>query len=377
MDFNFTDEQLMLKQSARDFGKEQLEPLASDIDRNSSFPAQIIKELAKLDFMGLFYPDEYGGVGTDFLSYILVLEELSRSCASTAAILATHCSLATYPIFRWGSEEQKKNYLPALCLGEKLGGFALAEPDAAPTYSQDKVVAVKSEEDSYLLNGKKYYVSNGGVADVYIVFAVTDPEVGMKGLSAFIVDANTPGVTIGKRIEKMGLHGMPTTEIAFNNAKAKLIGSLNQGLEIIEETLAFAGIAFGAIIAGICQAALEASTNYAKERVQFGGPIANKQAVQWMLADIATNTHLTRLATYQAAVLADEGKSFTNEAAITKMFVAKAGVDVCMKALQIHGGYGYSREMVIERLLRDVKGAVIFENSNEFPQKIIAENLLR
>ncbi|MBP2629165.1 MAG: CaiA [Firmicutes bacterium] len=376
MDFNLTDEQQMLKQSARDFGKKHLEPLSLEIDHKSIFPASNIKKLAKMDFMGLFYPDEYGGLGMDFLSYILILEELSRYCASTAAVLAAHCSLAAYPIYKWGSEEQKTTYLPMLCLGEKLGGFALAEPGDAPAYAPDKVVATKDGE-TYRLNGKKYYVSNGGVADIYIVFAVTDPTAGMKGLSAFVVEGNTSGVTTDKYIEKMGLRGMPTTEMAFDNAKASLLGTLNQGSAMIQEILACAGVAFGAIATGICQTALEASIKYAKERVQFGGPIARLQAVQWMLADMAANTHLSRLAIYQTVNLFEEGKSFITEAAITRMFVAKASVDVCMQAVQVHGGYGYSKEMIIERLLRDVKGTMVSENSSEFPQAVIAGNLLR
>lgn len=376
MFYHLTEEQQMLKQSARDFGKEQLEPQASEVDGSSKFPAKSIKELAKLDFMGLFYPDEFGGVGADFLSYILVVEELSQACASTAAVLATHCSLASYPIYMWGSEEQKLHYLPPLCLGDKLGGFAVVEPGAAPAYGPDKVVARKAG-DSYVLTGKKYYVSNGGVADLYIVFALTDPAAGMKGLSAFIVEAGTSGLSSAKYIEKMGLRGMPTTEMIFDNVEAQLLGPLNQGGAILAQTLSCAGIAFGAIAAGICRTALEASTKYAKEREQFGGPIARLQAIQWMLAEMAADTHLSCLAIYQAANLVEARKPFAFEAATARMFVAKAGLDVCMKAVQIHGGYGYSKELCIERLLRDVKGTLIFENSSEFPEKIIAETLLR
>lgn len=379
MDFNLTKEQQLIQKIARDYGKEQLEPQAAEIDRSGRFPAEAIKEMAELDFMGMFYPAEYGGAEADFISYILMVEELSRYCASSAAIITTHCSLAAYPIYKWGLEDQKKRYLPALCKGEKLGGFALAEPGAAPASGPDKVVATLAGE-AYVLNGKKYFVANGGVAEVYIVFAQTDPAAGMKGLSAFIVDAAIPGFAVSRQIEKMGLRAQPTAEVVFENArisKENLLGAENQGYEILMDTLARAGVAAAAQAVGICQTALEASIKYSKERVQFGGPIARLQAIQWMLADMAANVHLSRLATYKTASLIQEGKPYACDAAITRMFVAKAGVDVCMNAVQIHGGYGYGKDLIIERLLRDVKGTIIFENSSEFPQKIIAGNLLR
>lgn len=380
MDFTLTDEQQLIQKIARDYGREQLEPKAAEIDRSGRYPAEAIKAMAELDFMGMFYPAEYGGAEADFISYILMVEELSRSCASSAAIITAHCSLAAYPIYKWGSEDQKKQHLPALCKGEKLGGFALAEPDAAPALGPDKVVATL-EQDAYVLNGKKYYAANGGVADLYVVFAQTDPAAGVKeGLSAFIVDAGLPGFAVSRPIEKMGLRGQPTAEIVFENvrvSKESLLGAENQGCEILAETLACAGVAGAAQAVGIGQTALEASVRYAKERVQFGGPIARLQAIQWMLADMEMNLHLARLATYKAASLIQEGKLFATEAAVSKMFAAKAGVDVCMNAVQIHGGYGFGRDLNIERLLRDVKGVIIFENSSEFPQKIIAGNLLR
>ncbi len=380
MDFDLTQEQQLIQQIARDFGREQLEPHAVETDRKSRYPAAAIKAMAELDFLGLFYPVEYGGAGADFISYILMLEEIARSCASTAAIVATHCSLAAYPIYKWGSEAQKEKYLPAMCTGEKLGGFAFAEPGAAPTSGPNKVVAIL-DGNNYILNGKKYFVYNGGVADIYIVFALTqkDPAIGLEDLSVFIVDSSTPGLCVSRQIPKIGLCGLPTTEMVFENAhvpKENLLGTENQGYEILIQTQACAGISAAAQAVGISQTALAASIKYAKERVQFGGPIANLQAIQWMLAEMAGNVHMTRITTYQAAYLIMEGKPFTVEAAIARMFTAKAGVDVCSTAVQIHGGYGYGREMILERLLRDVKGTILFESINEYPQKIIAENLL-
>ncbi|HBC92660.1 MAG TPA: acyl-CoA dehydrogenase [Pelotomaculum sp.] len=381
MDFYLTQEQQLIQQIARDFGKEQLEPHAVETDRKSRYPAAAIKAMAELDFLGLFYPVEYGGAGADFISYILMLEEISRSCASTAAIVATHCSLAAYPIYKWGSEAQKEKYLPAICTGEKLGGFALAEPGAAPASGPDKVVAIL-DGNHYVLNGKKYFVYNGGVADVYIVFALTqkDSATDLEGLSAFIVDASTPGLCAGRHIPKMGLCGLPTTEMIFENAhvpRENLLGTENQGYEILIETQACAGVSAAAQAVGISQTALDASVRYAKERVQFGSPIANLQAIQWMLAGMAGNVHMARVVTYQAAYLIMQGKSFTVAAAIARMLTAKAGVGVCNTAVQIHGGYGYGREMILERLLRDVKGTMLFESISEYPQQIIAEKLLR
>ncbi|BAF59756.1 acyl-CoA dehydrogenases [Pelotomaculum thermopropionicum SI] len=379
MDFHWTKEHQLIKKSARDFGNEQLEPQAAEIDRTGRFPSETVKAMAELDFMGMFFPPEYGGAGTDFMSYILMLEELSRFCASTSAILATHCSLVSYPVFKYGSESQKKKYLTAMCKGEKLGGFALAEPGAAPASGPERVVAIMDGDD-YLLNGKKYFVLNGGVADIYVVFAQTGQSAGMKGLSAFIVEAGIPGFKVKRQIEKMGLRAQPTAEMVFEKTRVSrenLLGAENQGYEILKDTLAFAGVAAAAQVAGICQTALELSVKYAKERVQFGRPIACLQAIQWMLADMAANVHMIRLATYKAASLIQEDKTIAYEAAIARMFAARAGVDVCMDAVQIHGGYGYGKELIVERLLRDVKGIIIFENSSEFPQSIIASTLLR
>lgn len=379
MNFNFTEEQQLIKNMARDYGKEQLEPQAAEIDRSGIFPAETIKAMAELDFMGMFFPAEYGGAGADFLSYILMVEELSRSCASTGAILTTHCSLAAHPIFKWGNKEQKEKYLPGMCSGKKLGGFALAEPGAALASGPDKLIA-KQNGDKYVLNGKKFYVANGGVADVYIVFALTNPDAGINGLSAFIVDADIAGLTISKQIEKMGLRALQTAEIEFDNVqipKENLLGPENQGQEIYVDIMANNSVAAAAQVVGIAQFALDASVHYARERVQFGGPIAHLQAIQWMLADMAMNVHLTRVETYRVASLIDEDKPYVQEAAIAAMYAAKAGVDVCMNAVQIHGGYGYGKDMIMERLLRDVKGTIIFDSSNEYPQKIIAGSLLR
>jgi butyryl-CoA dehydrogenase len=379
MDFNLTEEQQLIKKMARDYGKEQLEPQAAEIDRSGIYPAETIKAMAELDFMGMFFPLEYGGAGADFLSYVLMVEELSRSCASTGAILTTHCSLAAYPVFKWGNKEQKEQYLPDMCAGVKLGGFALAEPGAALASGPESLIA-KQDGDKYVLNGRKYYVVNGGVADVYIVFALTNPAAGINGLGVFIVDADTPGLTISRKIEKMGLRALQTAEILFENVqipKENLLGLENQGKEIYDDVLANASVAAAAQVLGIAQSALDASVNYARERVQFGGPIARLQAIQWMLADMAMNVHLTRVDTYRVASLIDEGKPYVQEAAIARMYAAKAGVDVCMNAVQIHGGYGYGKDMIMERLLRDVKGTIIFDSSYEYPQKVIAGALLR
>jgi len=379
MNFNLTEEQQLIKQNAREFALEYVEPIAAELDREGRQPAEIIKKLAELDFMGMPYPAEYGGAGADYLSYIMVVEELSRSCAATGIIYSAHCSLAAWPIFKWGSEQLKQKYLVPMCKGEKLGAFALTEPGAGTDAGSGKCTAVL-DGDEYILNGTKCFITNGGVADVYTVFALTDPAAGVKGMSAFVVDAGTPNFEIGKHEDKMGIRGSQTTELIFKDAripKENLIGQQGKGFGMAMGTLDGGRIGVAAQALGIAQAALDEAIKFAKERVQFGKPIATKQAIQWMLAEMATKIQAARLLTYQAAAAKDSGKSFSMEAAMAKMFASEAADFVCNKAIQIHGGYGYIKDFKVERLYRDAKICTIYEGTNEVQRMVISGALLR
>ncbi|SDD86380.1 acyl-CoA dehydrogenase [Sporomusa acidovorans] len=379
MNFNLTEEQQLIKQNAREFALENVEPIAAELDKTGRYPAEVIKKMAELDFMGMPYPPEYGGAGADYLSYILVVEEISRSCASTGIIYSAHCSLAAWPIFKWGSEELKQKYLVPLCKGEKLGAFALTEPGAGTDAAAGTCTA-KADADSYILNGTKCFITNGGVADVYIVFALTDPAQGVKGLSAFVVDANLPGFEIGKHEDKMGIRGSQTTELVFKNCRipqTNLIGKEGKGFGIAMQTLDGGRVGVAAQALGIAQAALDEAIKFAKERVQFGKPIATKQAIQWMLAEMETKLQAARLLTYQAAAAKDEGKIFSKEAGMAKMFASEAADWICGKAIQIHGGYGYIKNFKVERLYRDAKICTIYEGTNEVQRMVVSGSLLR
>ncbi|MBP2634520.1 MAG: mmgC 1 [Firmicutes bacterium] len=378
MSYALTEEQQLIQQNAREFATEYVEPAAAEIDHTAAHPADIVKKMIEQDFLGIFLPGEFGGAEAGYLSYTLIIEELSRASGAVAAVLLNHASLAAYSINRWGSAEQKQAYLPSLCQGEKLGAFALNEPGAALGAGEHRVTAVK-DGDSYVLSGRKCYVANGGAAGLYIVFAQTDPEAGAKGISAFLVDAKTDGLSVARLIDKMGLRGCQSAELVFDQVKvpaANLLGAEGAGLAIAAEALAAASIAEGAMVVGIAQAAMEDAVKYGKQRIQFRRPIATFPAIQSMLAEMAANIHMLRLAVYDAASLLENGQAFVAEAAMIKLFAARIGQSALIDVIQIEGGYGYSQEMVASRLYRDVKGAVIKNSSLDFPEKIIAGNLL-
>ncbi|WP_425059946.1 Acryloyl-CoA reductase (NADH) [Sporomusa carbonis] len=378
MSYALTEEQQLIQQTAREFAQEYVGPVAADIDRTGAHPAEIVQKMAEHDFLGIFMPGEVGGAEAGYLSFALIIEELSRVSGAVASILINHAALAAYTINRWGSYRQKQNYLPALCQGEKLGAFALSEPGAAPGAGEYKVVAAK-DGDNYILNGRKCYIANGGVAGVYIVFALTDPEAGAKGMSAFIVDGKTAGLSVARNIEKMGLRGCQSAELVFENVTISadsLLGAEGAGMAVATDAQAVASVAEAAMVVGIAQAAMDDAVKYSKQRIQFRRPIASFPAIQTMLAEMATNIHLARLAVYDAANLIDSGRPFATEAAMLKLFAARIGQSALIDVIQIEGGYGYSQEMVVSRLYRDVKGAVIKASSMDFPEKVIAGALL-
>ena len=372
MDYALTDEQRLIQQTAREFAQEFIGPAAAEIDKTGIHPVAIIRKMVEYDFLGLYLPGEYGGAEAGYLSYVLTVEELAKVSGAVAAILVQHASAAAYAVCRWGCDWQKKTFLTAMAKGEKLGAAVVAGTAA------EQVTATR-DGGSYILNGKKLYVANGGVADLYIVFAVTDPAAGSRGVSAFIVKAATGGLTIGRQIDKMGLRGCQWAELVFDSVKIpveNLLGEEGAGNTILAEVQAVTGIAEGAVVLGIAQAAMQDAAQYAKERIQFGRPIAVFPAIQSMLAEMAVNIHLTRLAVYHAADLVDKGVACRLEAAMIRQAAARFGPGALIDAVQVEGGYGYSDDMPVTRLFRDMKGVILKNNSAEFPEKIIAAEVL-
>jgi butyryl-CoA dehydrogenase len=378
MSYVLTEEQELIQQNACEFAAEYIEPEAVEIAQSGTYPAAIVKNLAENDFFGLFLPGEYGGAEAGYLSYILTVEEIAKVSPSVAAILINHASLAAYSINKWGSEAQKDSYLSALCSGDKIGAFAWSEPDHAPGVGPDRLVAVKQGDD-YLLNGKKSYVANGGVAGTYVVFAQTDTEAGVKGISAFIVDGDSDGLNVTRTIGKMGLRGCPSAELTFADVKvpaANLLGSAGNGLAMYQDAKAAASVAEGALAAGCVASSIKEAANYAKQRVQFKRPISDFPAVQNLLADIATNLYVARLAIYDAAALIENGERFATEAAMIKLFVSRIGTKALIDAIQVEGGIGFCEDMAVTRFYRDVNGVFLSDSSVDFPEPVIAQEVL-
>jgi len=376
MDFELNDEQQMIRKMVREFAEKELAPRAAEVDAQGQFPWEAIRKMGELGLLGLNVPEAYGGVGADMVSYALAIEEIARACGSTALTVAAH-ALCTTPLALFGNEEQKRKYLVPLAQG-KLGAFGLTEPGAGSDAASLKTTATR-DGDWWVLNGSKIFITNGGLADVLIIVAVTDKSKGTKGISAFIVEKGTPGFTPGREEEKMGLRGSLTSQLFFENCRvpaANLLGNEGDGFKYALATLDSGRIGIGAMSVGLAQAALEASLRYAKERVQFGQPIANFQAIQWMLADMGTQIEAARLLVYRAAALKDKGQRFTKEAAMAKLFASEMAERACHKAIQIHGGYGYVREYAVERFYRDVRLCEIGEGTSEVQRLVIARQLL-
>ncbi len=378
MDFELGEEHRLLQRSIREFAERELKPGVDQRDRTNEFPKTMIKKMAKMGLMGVALPAEYGGAGLDFISYVIAVEEISRIDASTAITLLAHTLCANH-IFYYGTEEQKKRYLPPLARGEKLGAWALTEADAGSDASGMKTAAAP-DEMGWLLKGEKIFTTNGSFADTLVVMASTDRPKGVKGISAFILEGDTPGLTRMKRFEKLGFNSSDTSGLILEDArvpKERIIGEVNTGFIQAMGVLDAGRIGVAAMAVGIGRASLEESINYAKARRQFNQPIANFQAIQWMLSDMATELDAARLLTYRAARLKDGGKRCAKEAAMAKLFSSEAAMRAATKAVQIHGGYGYIKEYPVERYFRDAKLCEIGEGTSEVQRMVIAREILK
>ncbi|PBB06391.1 MULTISPECIES: acyl-CoA dehydrogenase [Salimicrobium] len=373
MNFQLTEEQQMLKKMVRDFAENEVEPTAAERDEEERFDRNIFDQMSELGLTGIPWPEEYGGIGSDFVSYAIAVEELSRVCASTGVTLSAHISLASWPIYTFGNKEQKENFLTRLATGEALGAYALSEPGAGSDVSSMRTQA-KKDGDDYILNGNKVWITNGGVADIYLVFAKTDQDAGHKGISAFIVEKGTDGFTFGKKEKKLGIRSSPTTELIFENCripKENLLGEEGEGFKIAMQTLDGGRNGIAAQAVGIAQGALDKSIGYAKEREQFGKPIAKHQGLSFKLADMATDVEAARLLTYQAAFLESEGKPYAKASAMAKLFAGDAAMEITTEAVQVYGGYGYTKDYPVERYMRDAKITQIYEGTNEIQRLVI------
>ncbi|MGA1820002.1 MAG: acyl-CoA dehydrogenase [Thermoplasmatota archaeon] len=379
MNFELTDQQKMIRDTVREFARKKVAPVAAELDRTERFPTEIIEELGKMGMMGIMIPKEYGGAGLDAVSYSLIIEELSKACSSTGALTSVHNSFAPYILYNWGTEEQRKEFLPPLAKGEVYGAFAATEPNAGSDLGAMQTTAVL-EGDSYIINGTKTFISGGPKAGTIIVFALTDKDAGPRGISAFVVKNDYKGYKVGPIFEKMGIRASETSELIFEDMvvpKKNLIGKTGEGFKIALASIDGGRIGIAAQAVGIAQRALDEAVKRSKERVQFGKPISNLQAIQWMLADMATRVEASRLLTWQAAFLKDSGARFGKEAAMAKLMASETAVFCTNNALQIHGGYGYMREYDIERLYRDAKITQIYEGTSEVQKLVISSNILR
>jgi len=377
MDFCLTEEQAMFQAMVRDFATNVVKPEAAKIDEEGKFPAEIFKKAAELGIFGISIDEKYGGSCMDYVSMTLCCEELSKACAGLGCIFLANLSLACYPIYKFGTEEQKRKFVTPIATGEKICCFALTEPGAGSDAGTIQTTATK-EGDHFILNGNKIFITNGAEASIAVVFATEDKTKGTKGISAFIVESNTPGYSVGKLEHKMGIHGSSTAELVFENCKipkANQLGESGRGLRYAMEAIDSSRVTVAAQALGISQAAFDDALSYAQTRIQFGKPISQHQAIQWMLADMATQIDAARMLVYRAAWLKDQGKPFMKEAAMAKLYAGEVSSFVTNKALQIHGGYGYCRDYPMERYLRDAKITEIYEGTSEMQRMTIARAL--
>ncbi|MCY7946066.1 acyl-CoA dehydrogenase [Bacillus atrophaeus] len=377
MNFNLSDEHEMIRKLVRDFAKNEVAPSAAERDEQERFDRGLFQEMADLGLTGIPWPEQYGGIGSDYLAYVIAVEELSKVCASTGVTLSAHTSLCGWPLYAYGTEEQKQTYLTPLALGEKIGAYGLTEAGAGSDAGGMKTVAERIGDD-YLLNGSKIFITNGGAADIYIVFAVTDPEQRKKSVTAFIVEKGFEGFSIGKKEKKLGIRSSPTTEIIFEDclvpAKNRL-GEEGEGFKIAMSTLDGGRNGIAAQAVGIAQGALDAALQYAKERKQFGKPVAEQQAIAFKLADMATMIEASRLLTYQAAWLESSGLPYGKASAMSKLLAGDTAMKVTTEAVQIFGGYGYTKDYPVERYMRDAKITQIYEGTQEIQRLVISRML--
>ena len=378
MDFGYTEEQRMLRRMVREFAEKEIAPRAEEIDATDTFPHDLFQRMGDVGLLGLPFPPQYGGSGADYHAMVIALEEVARVSGSMAITLDAHTSLCCEPIFHFGTDEQKKRYLPGLLSGQRIGAFGLTEPQAGSDAGATQTRAVR-DGDAWVINGQKIYITNGSIADVIVITAKTDPEAGTRGISAFIVEAGTPGFKPGRDEKKMGLKGSVTSELFFENCRIppeNLLGEENRGFHQFLSTLDAGRIAIAAMAVGLAQGACERSVDYAKDREQFGRPIADFQAIRWMIADMATGIDAARLMVHRAAWLKERGQPYTKEASMAKLLASEVSERVCHKAIQIHGGYGYVREYEVERMYRDQRLCQIGEGTNEIQRLVISRDVL-
>ena len=379
MNFHFTEDEKDILNMLHDFAVKEVAPIAAEVDENERFPEETWRKLAEMGMMGVPYPEEYGGAGLSYVSYISVAEELAKYCATTSVMVSAHTSLCTWPIYAFGTEEQKQKYLPDLCSGEKLGAFGLTEPGAGTDAAMQKTTA-EDKGDHWVLNGTKIFITNAGFADTFVVFAMTDKSLGTKGISAFIVEREFPGFRVGAHEKKMGIRGSSTCELIFEDCivpKGNLLGEVGKGFKIAMMTLDGGRIGIASQALGIAQGALDKAIQYMKERVQFGKTLDKFQGLQWMVADMYTQIDAARLLVRRAAFNHDVGLPFTKEAAMAKLYASEVAMDVTTKCVQIYGGYGYIREYPMERMMRDAKITEIYEGTSQVQRMVIAGQVLR
>ncbi len=379
MDFNLSEEHEMIRKMVRDFAEKEVAPTAAERDEEERFDMELFHKMAELGLTGIPWPEEYGGIGSDYLAYVIAVEELSRVCASTGVTLSAHTSLAGWPVYKFGSEEQKQKYLRPMAEGTKIGAYGLTEPASGSDAGAMKTTAKLDGED-YVLNGSKIFITNGGIADIYVVFAVTDASGKRPETSAFIVEKDFPGFSVGKKEKKLGIRSSPTTEIMFDNCrvpKENLLGEVGDGFKIAMQTLDGGRNGIAAQAVGIAQGAVDAAVDYAKEREQFGKPIAANQGIGFKLADMATATEASRLLTYQAAWLESNNLPYGKASAMAKLMAGDTAMQVTTDAVQVFGGYGYTKDYPVERYMRDAKITQIYEGTQEIQRLVISRMLTK
>lgn len=377
MDFKLNDEQQLLIETIREFTEAEIAPIAAELDENERFPEELIPQLGEIGVLGIPIAEDFGGVGMGNLEYVMAVEEISKSCASTGVTVSAHVSLCCWPIEAFGTDEQKEKYLPALATGEKLGAFALTEPNAGTDAAMQATTAVDMG-DHYLLNGSKIFITNGKYADVYVVFAMTDKSKGNKGITAFILEKGMEGFTFGSKEKKMGIRGSATYELVFDNVKVpkeNVLGEVGKGFKIAMATLDGGRIGIAAQALGIAQGAIDCASAYVKERIQFGRPISSFQNTQFKLAEMQTRVDAARYLVYAAACKKDAGENYSADAAKAKLFASEAARDVTCQAVQLYGGYGFTREYPVERMMRDAKITELYEGTSEVQKMVIAANM--